>query len=108
MTTATTRLDPVLLEVRHALHAAYGARIERIVLYGSRARGEEHGESDYDVAVFLRDIADRSTEVDRLAELQTDVMDRTGVFVHVMPFPAGAWTERTPLMHEIRCDGFAL
>ena len=47
-------------------------------------------------------------EVDQLAELQTDVMDETGVFIHAMPFPAGAWAERTPLMHEIRCEGLDL
>jgi predicted nucleotidyltransferase len=33
----------------------YGERIERVVLFGSRARGDAHEDSDYDVAVFLRD-----------------------------------------------------
>ncbi len=31
---------PVMTRFRQALEAAYGARLERVVLYGSRARGE--------------------------------------------------------------------
>jgi len=33
--------------------AAFPGRVERIVLFGSRARGEAHDESDWDFAVFL-------------------------------------------------------
>ena len=39
------------------------------MLFGSRARGDAHEDSDYDVAVFLRDMADRWQEFDRPAEL---------------------------------------
>jgi predicted nucleotidyltransferase len=50
--------DPILRRFRTALEALYGDRIERVVLFGSRARGEARDDSDYDVAVFLRDLAD--------------------------------------------------
>jgi predicted nucleotidyltransferase len=45
--------DPVLRKFRAALDEVYGERIERVVLYGSRARGDARPDSDYDVAVFL-------------------------------------------------------
>ena len=45
--------------------------IERVVLFGSRARGDAHAESDYDVAVFLHDMEDRGAEMNRLADLST-------------------------------------
>lgn len=32
--------DPILIRFRDALKALYGERIERMVLYGSRARGD--------------------------------------------------------------------
>jgi predicted nucleotidyltransferase len=32
-----------------------GERIERVVLFGSRARGDAPPDSDYDVAVFLHE-----------------------------------------------------
>ena len=100
--------DPVLVRLRTALDALYGDRIERVVLFGSRARGEGEAESDYDVAVFIRDLTDRWGEADRIANIATDVMDETGVFIHAMPYRAGAYWERTPLMHEVRRDGVDL
>ncbi len=51
--------DPLLKQFRAALDEMYGARLERIVLFGSRARGEARPDSDYDVAVFLKDYTDR-------------------------------------------------
>ena len=59
---------PVLKEFRAALGAMYGDRIERIVLFGSRARVDAMPESDYDVAVFLKDYTDRWVEADRIAD----------------------------------------
>lgn len=87
---------------RAALNEMYG---DRVVLYGSRARGDARSESDYDVAVFLRDMNDRYSELRRLADLSTDFIDETGEFVHAMPYRAGAYNERTPLMLGIRNDG---
>lgn len=46
-------IDPVLSRFRTELAKLYGERIERVVLYGSRARGDARPDSDYDVAVFL-------------------------------------------------------
>lgn len=106
----TSRLcnDPVLRRFRAALEAIYGKRIERVVLFGSRARGDARQDSDYDVAVFLRDLTDRWPELNRLADLSTEILDETGEFVHAMPYRAGSYEERTPLMHEIRTDGIDL
>src|SRR5947208_2133178 len=42
--------DAVLARFREALDAAFGDRIERVILYGSRARGDARPDSDYDVA----------------------------------------------------------
>jgi predicted nucleotidyltransferase len=101
--------DPILKRYRAALDVMYGTRIERVVLYGSRARGDAHEESDYDVAVFLREMSDRWLELDRLADLSTKIIvEEDGPFIHAMPFRAGTYNERTPLMHEVRTDGIDL
>ncbi len=99
---------PILKRFRAALEAAYGPRLERAVLYGSRARGDAGPDSDYDIAVFLRDMPDRAVELNRLADLGTDILYDTGELVHAMPYPAGAYNDRTPLMHEVRLDGVDL
>ncbi len=100
--------DPVLKRFRAALDELYGDRVERVVLFGSRARGDALADSDYDIAVFLRDLNDRWPELNRLADLSTDILYETGEFIHAMAYRAGSYAERTPLMHEIRSDGIDL
>jgi predicted nucleotidyltransferase len=108
MVTSAVITDPVLVRFRKALDKTYGTRLERAVLYGSRARGDAHAESDYDVAVFLRDMNELGPELHRLAELGTVMIEETGEVVHAMPYRAGSYNERTPLMREIRRDGIEL
>jgi predicted nucleotidyltransferase len=102
--------DPVLSRVHQALRAMYGSRLERVILYGSRARGDARPDSDYDVAVFLFDMGSRNPgpELWRMAGLESAVIDETGMVVHAMPYQAGSYAERTPLMREIRREGIEL
>ena len=103
-----TTPDPILLKFRAALNELYGDRIERVVLYGSRARGDAKPDSDYDIALFLKDLTDAWHEIDCIIEIELAIRDETDVDIHTMPFPAGRWRDRTPLMHEIRQDGLDL
>jgi uncharacterized protein len=100
--------DPILTRFRAALDEMYGARLERVVLFGSRARGEARPDSDYDVAVFLTSLPDRWTELDRLADLRVRFIDDTGRFFDARPYLASAYSDATPLMYEIRHDGLPL
>lgn len=100
--------DPILKRFRAALDELYGDRIERIVLFGSRARGDAHPDSDYDVAVFLKDPGSLSDERHRLADVETDILHDTGKVINALPFLAGSYLERTGFMHELRCDGLDL
>ncbi len=104
------KADPtVIAEFKAALKEAYGDRIERVVLYGSRARGDATGDSDYDIAVFLRDLDSPADEFYPLAAIQIKLLDKTGAFIHAMPFAAGYWDHpSSPLMYEVRKDGLDL
>jgi uncharacterized protein len=105
---ATITDDPVLKRLRVALDQLYGNRIERVVLFGSRARGDAGADSDYDVAVFLRDLTDRWHELDQLADLRADFLAEADVFIDAKPYPAEAYHNRTTLMREIRREGVDL
>jgi predicted nucleotidyltransferase len=65
--------DPILRRFKAALSAVYGDRIERVILFGSRARGEARPDSDYDIAVFLKELPDVWRERRRLADLMLSV-----------------------------------
>jgi len=100
--------DPALTRFRAAVTEIYGDRIERVVLFGSRARGDAKPDSDYDVAVFLRDMPERGREMARLAEVETDILYDTGAVINATPFPVEAYRERTGFMSELRKDGLDL
>jgi predicted nucleotidyltransferase len=103
---AATRIDdPVLTRFRRALDEVYGARTERVVLFGSRARGDARPASDYDIAVFLIGSDGFGNEAARLAAIETDILYDTGAIINAMPFSAGAYDHRTGLMSELRRDG---
>jgi uncharacterized protein len=107
-TSLMTIPDPILLKFRAALNELYGDRIERVVLYGSRARGDAKPDSDYDIALFLKDLTDGFEEYCRIVPIKLAIQDETDADINTLPFPAGHWRDRTPLMHEIRKDGIDL
>jgi predicted nucleotidyltransferase len=100
--------DPVLVRFRAALGEVYGPRLDRVVLFGSRARGDAGPDSDYDVAVFLKEPGELWDELGRLAHITTSILSDTGAVISAKPFPAIAYGERSPLMHEIRGAGLDL
>ena len=46
--------------------------------------------------------------MNRLADISTDILYEQGGVIHALPYEAGAYGERSPLMHEIRKDGIDL
>jgi|SRR5471030_3009622 predicted nucleotidyltransferase len=100
--------DPILTKFRAALDAVYGDRIERVVLFGSRARGGAQPGSDYDIAVFLRDLGSFWQETGPLSDIETTILYETGAVINALPFPAGTYRERTGFMGELRRNGLDL
>ena len=100
--------DPVLDRFRTAVTALYGDRLDRVVLFGSRARGDFQPDSDYDVAVFVRQLDGYWDEVRRLADVTTDILLDTGAVISAKPFSAESYNDTLPLMGEIRRDGLEL
>jgi uncharacterized protein len=94
-------------EYKRRVETAFGDRVAKMVLFGSRARGDEHEESDWDIAVFFRD---EPTTQDRyrLVDLGTDVLFDTGQVIQPVTLPLRRQDEESYLMMAIRADGIAL
>jgi predicted nucleotidyltransferase len=105
---ATRIDDPVLVRFRQELGEAYGSKLERVVLFGSRARGDAGPESDYDIAVFIHEPDSFGEEAARLATIETDILYDTGAIIDALPFHAGGYRKRTGFMAEVRRDGIDL
>lgn len=102
------RAAPVMRAFTARLRADYGDRLAKAVLYGSRARGEAGADSDWDVAIFLRDMTDRWAENDRLADIAFDLIPAHGQVVHAMAFAPEEWDTRTLFMRRVRDEGLTL
>src|SRR5882757_7881322 len=61
---AAARLRAFRREVQHVLPG----KVTQVVLFGSRARGDARPDSDYDVAVFVKDLHDRRSIDHALAD----------------------------------------
>lgn len=97
---------------RAALEARFGARLRELVLFGSRARGDAHEESDLDVLVVVDGLAD--DERRQIAELAHDAGIDGEEYVSLSPLALS--TDRAAdmrarsrrIMEEIARDGVPL
>jgi len=92
---------------------AYGDDLLKVVLFGSRARGDARADSDVDVAVVLRRITDRGIDRNRLADIAYDAIVETYTDLQAIPVSLDEWEEperhRNPaLIRAIKRDGLEI
>ena len=94
----------VLDRYRDLAQARLGDALDRIVLFGSRARGDHRVDSDWDVAVFLRH---KITPHDqrRISAIGHDVMCETGALIQSVALPAERWYADDEFSRHLRLDG---
>ncbi len=50
---------------KQSVKALYGDNLDKILLFGSQARGEAHSDSDIDILVVLKKMNDYSQEIEK-------------------------------------------
>ena len=91
------------------LTVLYGDELDKIVLYGSYARGEQTAESDVDIALILKTKDDEKHEmmIDIVVEYELDL----GVTLSVVPIEYGQymeWKDSLPFYKNIEKEGIVL
>ncbi len=92
-----------LTELKRQLEVRFGARIERLVLFGSRARGEGHEHSDLDVLVLLRDLT--PTERRDVLDIASDLEDTSALVIAPVVRDPARWPAWAPLAEVIAKEG---
>ena len=95
---------PALLRFVREAHAALPGRIERVLLYGSRARGDAREGSDWDVAVLLRDGEVDDATHRTLSGIAYRILMQDDVFIQVTPLRPGGLENDTGYAANLRRD----
>ncbi len=102
-------IGPILKEFKEQIAELYGQRLKKVVLYGSYARGQANDEhSDIDLAVVLAGAVDPCEEIDRMADIFTDLNLEHNVLIAVYPVSESNFEKvESPLLLNIREEGVA-
>jgi predicted nucleotidyltransferase len=88
------------------VRATYGSRLDRVVLYGSRARGDADVDSDVDALVVLDECADFWAEHRRIGDMAILASEGAETIVSAMPIGRRDFEQRnSPLLLNVRREG---
>ena len=105
----TDTVSRIVAELRGRLEELYGPRLERMVLFGSQARGDATPDSDVDVLVVLHGDVRPVEEIRRTGGTVSDVSLRTGMDVAVTFISAERFhSETSPFVLNVRSEGVAV
>ena len=102
-------LYDLIAELKVGLDGVYGDRLKGLYLYGSYARGEEDTESDLDILVVLEQFDHYAAEVDRTAELNSELSLKYGMTVSQVFVRESEWRNGdTPFLSNVREEAISL
>jgi predicted nucleotidyltransferase len=94
-------------EFKRRAEAALPSRVARVVLFGSRARGDDRADSAWDLAVFLGGGAD-SGDLSLLADAAYDLIVETGEFIQPLALAAGQPLAERQILRRIEGEGIPI
>ena len=100
--------DLVIKAVKQRLYEILGDRAQKIILFGSRSRGDAEEDSDYDV-LLLVDKRTREME-NQVDDIAYEMLDSYGAVVVIFVFEIETFERETqePLFCNIRREGVIL
>jgi len=98
--------DAVLQELNQRLRELYGDRLVKLVLFGSRARGDNDPDSDYDVLVVLKGHVVPYVEEERTIEITANISLLNNLVISCIFASADRMeADRGSLFSAIRSEG---
>ena len=103
------KLRNIMDELHSSFKELYGERLNRLVLYGSQARGDKDEGSDIDVLVVLKGIVSPCKEIERTLNDVADIsLKHTVVISCVFISEKQFENEQSPLLLNVRREGIPI
>jgi len=101
------KIESIIKEFKRQIAGLYGSRLKKVVLYGSYARGQANDEhSDIDLAVVLAGAVNPCEEIDRMADIFTELNLEHNVLIAVYPVSENDFEKvKSPLLINVRKEG---
>ena len=105
---AIVKSDNSLIFFSRGIRAKLGARVKRMILFGSRARGDAHPQSDADCLVIVDRVSSRVNE--SIDETAGETLCRYGIMVSAFPVSEATFKHRrfSPLLINVGKEGVLL
>ncbi len=99
-------IAPILAELKARLREFYGEKLVKLMLFGSRARGDNDPDSDIDVLVVLDISANELNDLVYPTGIVEGILDRYDRVVSIVEVDIGRFgTWKSPLMINVRREG---
>ena len=103
------KLQAILSVLRTEFERIYGERLEKMVLFGSHARGDAEQYSDIDVLVVLKGSVRTGDEIERTGQFVSSLCLENNVVISCVFMDEERFrTRHGPLLRNIRREGVAI
>lgn len=106
----TEKEKQAIAELVDGLKKLYGDNLSRVILYGSKARGEAEPDSDIDILVVLKKMGLRYDEIKQIGKIRAPICLKYNMVISVMPVEE-RWVEadyKTIFIHNVLKEGIIL
>ncbi len=103
------KIQRILVEIHNIFAAFYGARLVKILLYGSHARGDAEPGSDIDILVVLKGPINPGEEISRTGGIVADLSLQFGEVISCVFLDEDQFLHRDgPLLRNVRREGVTI
>ena len=99
----------ILTTLQEYLQQEYQERLDRVILFGSQARGDAIDASDIDVLIVLQDPVNASEEISRTSQFIAQLCLEHNLLISRLFMSRSRFeTEHSPLLRNVRQEGIVL
>jgi uncharacterized protein len=77
----SVNLSQISVSLKEHLERVYQDRLEQVILFGSRARGDAKPDSDFDILIVLKTAFDYSQEIERTSHFLSDLCLKNDILI---------------------------